>query len=101
MYWGRDAVGACAGVLGAGHRPRERKQAHQFHGMMSGVWGLCEGAEFLLVGMDSGDIKPKRGISEGPSGPDWGSPGGQAVGFPGQMTLELIHERHFGSASSF
>lgn len=94
-------VGARAGVLGEGHRPRERKQAHQFYGMMPGVWDLCEGAEFLLVGIDSRDIKPKRGISEGSSGPDWGSPGGQAVGFPGQMTLKLTHEsllHHFESS---
>lgn len=55
------SVGACAGALGEGHRSRERKQAHHFYGMMPGVWNLCEGAEFLLVGIDSGDIKPKRG----------------------------------------
>lgn len=91
------------GCTGERHRQPDRKQAHQFHGMMPGVWGLSEGAEFLLVGMDSRDIKPKGGIqsSEGPSDPDWGSLGRQAVGVPGQMTLKLTHESHFGSASSF
>lgn len=59
---------------------------------MPGVWGLCEGAEFLLVGIDSGDIKPKRGIGEGPSGPDW-QPWWTGSWFP--------RTDDFGAASSF
>lgn len=39
---------------------REDMQTHHVHRVNPGVRGLPEGAELLLVGIDSGDVKPGR-----------------------------------------
>lgn len=51
---------AIVGNLGGHGSVRAAAQTHHFHGMKPGLWGLCEGAEFLLTGINSGDIKSRE-----------------------------------------
>lgn len=49
------------GLEGQGECQRSRVQTHHLHRMKPGVGGFGEGAEFLLIGVDGGDIKPREG----------------------------------------
>lgn len=53
------------GAGGVSEKPRT--QIHHLHRMKPGVGGLGEGAEFLLIGVDGGDIKPREGGCPGGS----------------------------------